>query len=110
LEKAIRLNPFPPAYWIRNLGEAYRLTKQYKEAVTEFKRAIQANPHYLECHVSMACTYSLMGRKDDAEAAASEVLKIDPGFSVQDYAKALPYKERNDLNCVVEALRRAGLK
>jgi len=110
LEKAIRLNPFPPAYWIRNLGEAYRLTKQYKEAITEFKRAIQANPHYLECHVSMACTYSLMGREDDAEAAASEVLKIDPGFSVQDYAKTLPYKERNDLNCVVEALRRAGLK
>jgi adenylate cyclase len=110
LEKAIRLNPFPPAYWIRNLGEAHRMTKQYKEAITEFKRAIQANPRYLECHVSMACTYSLMGRKDDAEAAASEVLEIAPEFSVQEYAKSLPYKERDDLNCVVEALRNAGLK
>jgi adenylate cyclase len=110
LEKAIRLNPFPPAYWIRNLGEAHRMTKQYKEAITEFKKAIQTNPRYLECHVSMACTYSLMGRKDDAEAAASEVLEIAPEFSVQEYAKSLPYKERDDLNCVVEALRNAGLK
>jgi hypothetical protein len=51
-----------------------------------------------------------MGRKDDAEAAASEVLKIDPGFSVQDYGKTLPYKGKNDLNQVVEALHKAGLK
>jgi hypothetical protein len=58
----------------------------------------------------MACTYSLIGRKDDAEAAASEVLEIAPEFSVQEYAKSLPYKEREDLNCVVEALRNAGLK
>jgi adenylate cyclase len=54
LENAIRLNPFPPAYWIRDLGEAYRMTKQYKEAIKEFKRAIQANPRYLECHASLA--------------------------------------------------------
>jgi len=47
---------------------------------------------------------------DAVEASASEVLKINPGFSVQNYAKTLPYKERDDLNCVVEALRNAGLK
>jgi adenylate cyclase len=110
LEKGIRLNPFPPAYWIRDLGEAYRMAKQYKEAVTEFKRAIQADPHYLNAHVSLAYTYSLMGRASDAEAAASEVLKRDPDFSVQDYARTLPYKEKTDLNCVIEALRKAGLK
>jgi tetratricopeptide (TPR) repeat protein len=109
LEKAIRLNPFPPAYWIRDLGEAYRMTKRYKEAITEFKRATQANPHYLESQVSMACTYTLMGHGTDAEGAASEVLRIAPAFSVQDYAKALPYKEETDLNCVIEALRKAGL-
>jgi adenylate cyclase len=110
LEKAIRLNPFPPPYWIRNLGEAYRMTKQYQEAITEIKRAIQADPHYLSSHVSLACTFSLMGRGSDAEAAASEVLRIDPEFSVQDYAKTLPYKEKDDLNCVIEALRKAGLR
>jgi adenylate cyclase len=110
LEKAIRLNPFPPAYWIRDLGEAYRMTKQYEEAITKFKKVIQANSHYLEGHVSLACTYSQMGRGSDAEAAASEVLKQAPDFSVQDYAKTLPYKEKNDLNCVIEALRKAGLK
>lgn len=110
LEKAIRLNPFPPPYWIRNLGEAYRMAKQYQEAITEFKRAIQADPHYLSSHISLACTFSLMGRGSDAEAAASEVLKRDPDFSVQDYARGLPYKEKSDLNCVIEALFAAGLR
>jgi adenylate cyclase len=110
LEKAIRLNPFPPAYCLRDLGEAYRMAERYTEAVTEFKRAVQANPHYLGAHVSLACTYTLMGRGNDAEAAAAEILRIDPDFSVQDYAKALPYKEMTDLNRVIEALRKAGLK
>jgi adenylate cyclase len=110
LEKAIRLNPFPPAYWIRDLGEAYRMAERYNEAIMEFKRAIQANPHYLEAHISLACTYSLIGRGNDAEATANEVLRINPAFSVQDYAKTLPYKERKDLNCVIEALYKAGLK
>jgi hypothetical protein len=50
-----------------------------------------------------------MGRASDAEAAASEVLRIEPEFSVLDYAKTLPYKEKDDLNCVIEALRKAGL-
>jgi adenylate cyclase len=109
-EKAIRLNPFPPAYWIRDLGEAYRMAKRYEDAVSEFKRAIQINPHDLRSHVSLACTYSLMGRAADAEGAISTVLRIEPGFSVQDYSKALPYKEREDLNCVIEALRKAGLE
>jgi adenylate cyclase len=109
-EKAIRLNPFPPPYWIRNLGEAYRMIGQYKEAVTESKRAIQANLHYLEGYISLACTYSLMGRAGDAEAAASQVMRMDAEFSVQDYARGLPYKEESDLNCVIEALRKAGLR
>jgi len=85
------------------------MTKRYKEAIREFKRAIQANPHYVESHVSLTCTYTLMGRGNDAEAAAAEVLRIDPDFTIQDYAQSLPYKEKSDLNCVIEALRKAGL-
>ena len=110
LEKAIRLNPFPPAYWILDLGEAYRMAKRYDDAITAFRRAIEANPHYLECQVGMACTYSLMGRWNDAEAAATEVLRMDPDFAIQNYAKRLPYKEKTDLTCVIEALRKAGLE
>jgi adenylate cyclase len=110
LEKAIRLNPFPPAYWMRDLGEANRVAERYKEAIKESKRAVQANPHYLDAHVSLACTYILMGRANEAEAAASEVLRIDPDFSVHDYAKALPFKEEKDLSCVIDALHKAGLK
>jgi adenylate cyclase len=110
LQKAIRLNLFPPAYWIRELGETYRMAEQYKEAVTQFKRAIRVRPRYLEAYVSLACTFTQMGSVKDAEAAASEILKIAPFFSVEDYTVTLPYKEEKDLNCVVKALYKAGLK
>lgn len=110
LEKAIRLNPFPPAYWMRELGEAYRMAGRYTEAVAAFKRAIQSNLHYVEAYVGLTSTYALMGRLTDAKAAASEILRIAPDFSVQDYVKSLQYKESKDLNCVIETLRKAGLR
>jgi len=47
--------------------------------------------------------------RSESEAAAYEVLRIDPEFSVQDYAKTLPCKEKTDLNCVIDALRKAAL-
>jgi adenylate cyclase len=110
LEKAIRLNPFPPAYWRRTLGEAYCMAERYDESVAELKKAIQTSPRYLEACVILTCTYSLMGRENDAKAAASEVVRIDPDFSVQDYVKTLPYKENKDLDRVIKALDKVGLK
>jgi adenylate cyclase len=110
LEKAIHLNPLPPVYWLRDLGEAYRMSKRYEDAITEFKKAIRTNPNYLGCHVSLAGCYSLLGRWSEAESAVSEVLKIDPEFSVQDYTKTLPFKKQSDLNSLIQILRKAGFK
>jgi adenylate cyclase len=108
-EKAMRRNPFPPGYYIRDLGEAYRMAGRYREAITKFKRAIRGNPDYLEAHLGLACTYASLDRGDDAKAAAAEVLRIDPEFSLQKYEKSLPYKEQRDLNSFIEAMGKAGL-
>jgi len=109
-KKAVRLNPFPPDYYLRDLGEAYRMADRYEEAITAFKKAIQNNPDYLEAHLSMACVYSILGRNDDARAEAAEVRRIHPDFSLQDHIKAYPYKNSTDLDTLIDALRKAGLK
>ena len=55
-------------------------------------------------------TYSLMGREKEARAEADEVLRINPKFSLDDYAKALLFKNQSAKDRFLDALRKAGLK
>jgi adenylate cyclase len=110
VKKAIRLNPIPPAYYFSHLGVAYRVSGQYEEAITVYKKAIHNQPTYLFAHLGLAATYAYLGRRDEAHAEAAEVLKIDPGFSLERYAKRIPFKNKADTDRYIGALREAGLK
>jgi len=52
----------------------------------------------------------MAGMESEARAQAAEVLRINSNFSLEQYAKANPLKNRTDLDRVVEAMRKAGLK
>jgi adenylate cyclase len=110
LENAIRLNPIPPSWYLHNLGDAYRLAGRYEEAVESFKKAITQNPDNLLAWIYLSATYGQMGREQDARAAADKVLRMRHKFLVEPYAKRLPYKNRDDINILIAALHKAGLK
>jgi hypothetical protein len=52
----------------------------------------------------------MMDREKEARAEAAEVLRINPKFSVDAFAKNSPYKDQSETDKVVKALRKAGLK
>jgi adenylate cyclase len=52
----------------------------------------------------------LLGREEEARASAEEVLRIDPDFSVDRYAKIIPFKNRGKLKELIASYRMAGLK
>ena len=110
LEKAIRLNPIPPAWYLYNLGDAYRLAGRYEEAVVSFKKAIELNPDHLLAWIYLSATYGQMGREEDARAAADKVLQVSRKFLVEPYARRLPYKNQDDITNLIAALHKAGLK
>jgi tetratricopeptide (TPR) repeat protein len=109
-EKAIRVNPFGPTWYFLNFGHSYRLTGQYQEAITQFKRALRIEPNNIMAHISLAGTYSLLGSDEEAHAEAEEVLRINPKFSLEYFAKTLPLKNQAQIDRYIEALRKAGLK
>jgi len=109
-QKAIRLNPFGPSWYFFNLGNALRMTGRFEEAVSAFKKAVQRSPDNLFAHVFLAATYSMMGREKEARAEAAEVLRINPKFSLEGWAKMLPYKNQAQIDRYIDALRKAGLK
>ena len=109
-KKAIRLNPVPPSYYFVNLGHAYLAAEQYEEAIEAYKKSIKREPNSVSAHIGLAATYSLMGSEKDAHEAAMEVVKIDPEFSLKNFAKAVPSNHQDKLKGLIEALRKAGLK
>jgi adenylate cyclase len=109
LKKAMRLNPIPPGWYISWLGEAYRLTGKYEQAVHEFKKAIQLQPDDMFSHLHLALCYVELGRKADAYAEAVEVLRINPKFSVKNYAKHTAFKDEGSKKLLIDGMREAGL-
>jgi tetratricopeptide (TPR) repeat protein len=83
---------------------------RYEEAVTIFKKTVQKLPDNLLGQLGLTATYSMMGRDEDARVQAKEVLRIDPNFSVDSYSKRYGYKNKDDWNRYMDALRKAGLK
>ncbi|MBI5967326.1 MAG: adenylate/guanylate cyclase domain-containing protein [Deltaproteobacteria bacterium] len=109
-QKAIRLNPFGKSSLYRGFGSALRNTGRFEEAVSAFKKAIQRSPNDIMSHIGLAATYSRMGREEEARAEAAEVLRINPKFSLDDYAKKLPSRDQPRRDEYINALRKAGLK
>ena len=109
-QKAIRLNPLGPAYYFQQLGEALRMAGRLEEAVPILKKAIQRQPTLIWPHLSLAATYSLMNQAKEARAEAEEILKINPKFSLDYFAKVLSYKDQTGNEKYINALRKTGLK
>ena len=109
-KKCIRLKPFPPALHLQWLGRAYFMTGQYDMAILTLKKAVSTNPHFLPAHAFLAACYSSIDRQAEATAAAEQVLQLNPKFTLESYAKTLPYKNKADIERYVAALRKAGLK
>jgi adenylate cyclase len=110
LQKAIRLSPFGPAYFYTNFGTSLRMTGRFEEAVSAYNKAIQLAPDFIVAHIGLAGTYSLMDREKEAHAEAAEVLRINPKFSVHQWAKLMPFKDQSETDKMVKAWHKAGLK
>jgi adenylate cyclase len=106
---AVRLNPIPPNNYLFSLGLSYGYTGQYEEAITWGEKAIRQEPNSLLAHLFMAQVYSWSGRNEEARVEAAEVLRINPKFSLKKWEKKLKYKNQEDIERAISALRKAGL-
>jgi adenylate cyclase len=109
-QKAIRLNPLGPVFYHSNLAQALRMTGRFEESVSAYKKAIQLARDNYFFHSGLVVTYSMMGREKEARAEAAEVLRLNPKFSVDSWAKSSRFKDQSETDKVVAAWRKAGLK
>jgi adenylate cyclase len=108
-EQAMRLNPSPPQWYYINLGSSYRMPGRHEEALAQVKKTLALAPTSSSAYTNLVATYEEMGKEDEARAAAVELLRIMPKFSVKKVVQSLPHKDQEFIRRYVEALRKAGL-
>ncbi|MDH3242806.1 MAG: adenylate/guanylate cyclase domain-containing protein [Alphaproteobacteria bacterium] len=109
LEKAMRLDPSYQPWYLQALGDAYNAVGRYAEAAEAHKRFVDRQPEKIWGHAGLIASYMWLGRKDEAQSHAAELLRIDPKFSLASFRKRLKYKDQAYLERLLDALRKAGL-
>ena len=95
---------------MHNLAGAYRLMGRHDEAIRTGKKAIEREPSDQIAWIGLVASYSLAGRMEEARAAAQEIPRLNPKFSVERWAKTNPYIDKTVVQQWAEAFRAAGLK
>jgi len=109
IEKAIRLNPMTPEWYLHELGTYYRLQGRYEEAIAILKKNLDRNPDYHMSRINLTATYSMAGKLDQARAEAREVLRKIPDFSSKQFMRGFPYKDQKIIDDFIAHLCNAGL-
>jgi len=109
-EEAIRLDPFPHNTYFVQLSVCYRFVGRYEDALAQLRKAHKLAPNSLFVNIGLTHTYATLGRMEEARAAAADVLRLHPKFSLENYAKTIYFKDQSATDFIIGGLRKAGLK
>ena len=114
IQEALRLSPRDEGVhrWMSYVGLAKLHLEADAEAVEWLRRCLKANPNYPLAHFELAAALALLGRLDEARAAAKAGLTLDPTFTIR-RLKAIPYggnpKFRAASKRILQGMRMAGI-
>jgi adenylate cyclase len=108
-ERALRLDPLNIATPMYQKCATLNVMRQHEDATATCKRVLEVNPKYLPAYYQLAVAYSSLNLMEEARDAASKILNYNPNFTVENFAKGLPYKKQADIDLLVNGLRKAGL-
>ncbi len=109
MKMAIRLEPLSPGIYYQNLALPYLLKGDCEEAVKASGKALECERDNMMTYLIATAAYSSCGRARDARKTAGELLRLNPNFSAEVFAKRLPYRNPRDRERVITGLRNAGL-
>lgn len=109
LEQAVDLNPRVPAAYHMVQGALRYELEEISDALRALALAVDSNPNYQLARVFLAAAHSAAGQVDEARWQISEVLTLNPDFSLADVERGAPIRDPNYKERLLRDLRRAGL-
>ena len=110
IKQAMRLDPQYPFFYLWTLGHAYYLTGRSDEAIATFRKLLARNPNFVPAHAFLAVLYGERGLEEDARSEWAAAERLSPQASVESLRQRMPYKNEKDLERVLAAMRKGGLK
>jgi adenylate cyclase len=109
LQANVRLDPFQLPSRLAYLGNAFYMLKRYDEAVPPLRECVSRMRYFRIGHLWLAAALAQLDRMDEARAAAAEVLRIEPGFTIQRWKCTAVYRRPEDAERLLDGIRKAGL-
>ncbi len=113
LKKAQQLNPkylSDRVPWIMDfMGMAFFTASRYEESIATWKQVLDRFGPLELREGFLTAAYSELGRDDEAKEMAQQLLKRHPNFSLSSWKYARAYKNPEDTERLLNALRKAGL-
>ena len=108
--RALRLSPFDPLNFVsyNALAISYLQLNEFGQAYEVATRSVQTNPRFSVSRAFLTAALIKLGRKDEAEREAQQVLELDPTFSVKRFSVTVDI-EPSVFAPIAEAWERAGL-
>lgn len=109
MKMIMRLDPFHAPVYFQYLGNAYYLTGNYEAAIELLRTGASRMSGYRPVFVWLAAAAAQLGRDDEARAAAAEVLRLQPEFTITNWLQLLRLSKHEDAERLADGLRKAGL-
>src|SRR5215475_5423765 len=100
--KAMRLDPHYPGVVLHFEAQAHFSLGNDEAAAQLLRERIARDPRTDSSRLLLAACYGQLGRTDDARAVWAELLEVNPGFSLAQRARVLPYKNPRDMERITD--------
>jgi adenylate cyclase len=109
MRQAMRFSPAHPPWFKVVLASSCKEIRQWNDAGQVAKQVIRAKPDDVDARLVLIETCLGAGDGGAAREFAGEIRKLQPGFSLSQWAERQPYRDPAVLERIVAALREAGL-
>jgi len=116
LEKAMRLHPYYPGWYLIFIGANYSTSGRHQEAIAIYKQLLdlvesrgEVGENFITAHLSLASNHIALGMEEEARAHVDEILKRYPVYSLESVRGFTFYKDPVHLEKWLTDLRKAGM-
>ena len=102
------LDPIFP-FWEYFYAVAYVFKGDYEKAVAIGRRAAKANPSFVNGYKPLIAALGHLGRREEAAPYVAKLLALEPGFTVESFGRAYPFRRPADRERYMQGLLEAGV-
>ena len=81
----------------------------YEQAVIVARRAVRANPEFVNGYKPLIAALGHLNRPDEAKPYIEKLLSIEPNFTIRRFGEVYPFRKREDRERYQMGLRLAGI-